>query len=279
MTTVARLSRSPIRELCSAVWLNHDPARCWVAVYFAYYDASGMEKKPDEPLAVAGIVAREDKWLKLEREWLALLKTVPLERLHMTDFKQGVGPYAALRADPKRELKFLRTMVDIIVQRIDHCFVVRLIPADLQRVNRDYKIIEHFGGAYALTASSCCGLVDMWMDKVRPGCAVHHILEGGDKGRGHFLRLQETSNNPAQLKPAQDPKTGKWFVPFQVADAFVHEHWLDVKRRMANDPRNRRGLLLAMRRRLHVTPKMIDEEVLRAACEEHPEMFPRRTPR
>lgn len=276
MSTQCRTrSYAALSHLCNAYWLNHDPARCWVIAYTAYYDASGQEGEVDAPLVVAGVIAREDKWNKLEVDWKAHLAKFGVPYLHMKEWNKKGGQYAALRSDPEAERDFLDGTVRLTKKHVNKIFFVRLIPADFHALTDEFMLPEAVGGPYALTASATISHIERWMKLKHPGQRILHLVEDGDDGQHHLHQMQRNEPNPAIIRPSIDER-GERLVPFQVADCLAYEHRLDVKRRWERDKRDRRQFLIRQRLQLPISPLQIDQEVIRHLCEQSPEMFPRR---
>jgi hypothetical protein len=262
-----------VRSLCRAVWLNHDPERCYLAVYFAYYDASGNQDH-ESALIVAAVVAREDKWLKMELAWKRHLAAFDVPYVHMKEFAGG-APFAALRADHVRQKLFFDGLQRLSKTNLNKVFLKRIVPSDFEAMRHEYDV-SLMGGAYAIAAHACIAEVEMWIAAKGDQSRVLHIVEQGDVGQSGLMRLQALEANPAVVRPKLDPVEQSHFVPFQVADWFAYEHAVDVRRRLANDKRNRRASVIAQRLNVPISATMIDQEILRLMCEDNPELLPRR---
>src|SRR6266705_640883 len=108
---------SPIRHLAWALWLNHNPARRYLIVFTTYagfFDASG--KKRDPVLYVSGFISTEEKWLRFEKQWKALLRQFGIKGMfHTSDYVRGAGEdYRQFLNDDVRRIAFETKAVTII---------------------------------------------------------------------------------------------------------------------------------------------------------------------
>jgi len=222
--TPTRGGYSFIRHLAWSLLLNHDPKRCIVTAFTAHYDASGSEadKQPEDVLVVVGLLANEYKWLRFEREWLAVLKTYKVPYFHRKelgdDRRKGVGVYAKWANDEDTPRKFVRALVKVIRRQTHKTFCLGLVLEDYAYVNSIYQLREGVGSPYVLAAARCYDRVNAWGREHYPKNKSLHIFEEGDCGQKDFLKLAKTLGHRPQTMPKKDKETGEWFIPFQGAD-------------------------------------------------------------
>src|SRR6185312_10604075 len=132
---------SLFRHAVRAVWLNRDPSNCRVALFHAYYDASGTEHQPGSLLAVAGVVASVEQWEAIERDWRTVLTECGVPHLHMNEFAHSTGAFAQgwKRNEPKRAA-FLARLIGALRSRIEYATVFDVLPADFDEVDKEYRL-------------------------------------------------------------------------------------------------------------------------------------------
>ena len=131
---------SPIRHLALSVWLNHDPEGRHLAMYTAYYDASGVQRELDGVLLVAGVLASVDRWLEFESAWGKVLADNHVSHLHMKHFAHSTDEFTSWKGDEARRAKFLGALIEVLSSTLEVGFVVRMRPADFHAVNRRYEL-------------------------------------------------------------------------------------------------------------------------------------------
>ncbi len=251
--------------------MNHDPESCWMAVYSAYYDASGSETAPDEPIVVTGVVGKEAGWLALERAWLAVLRAHNVPYIHMKEIEYGKSPFVGTA---KNHALFNR-LVRVIKDHTRKTFHIRLVPSDVAAVAVEYDL-SLAGGAYALAAQAAIANVDNWFRAHTKPAPLHHFVEKGDTGQQHFRRLQSAEEDPATILPSKSPITGERFVPFQVADFLGYEHRRAMKYQLRDGQIEMRESLAVILKNLPVDRFMVDQEMLVKLCNDNPDLLPRR---
>src|SRR4051812_11384869 len=81
-------------RLAAIVWPgSYDPTQRVMAVFKAYYDASGKEKTPGR-VVVAGVLATVEKWAGFERSWDKVLTEYGISFHHHKDYVASNGDYA-----------------------------------------------------------------------------------------------------------------------------------------------------------------------------------------
>lgn len=196
MSTATRVPYSPVRHLAYLIWPNHDPARCFMAVFNAYFDASGdaAAKGKAQALVVAGFVATIKKWQKFERAWPALLEEYNIPSpLHMTDFMAIKGRYKSWSGDAATQESFRLAAVAVLKRHTNKPFVAAVTIPDLHRMFDEYEIPEPVPRQpFAFCALLACdGLFGWAQNRFRAGTVhgsddVEILFETGDLHRGAF---------------------------------------------------------------------------------------------
>src|SRR5207245_5801177 len=91
---------SELRHMAWSIWLNHDPANCYMLILqsrftrsdakecTAYFDAAGDRREPI--FFVSGFVGSEKGWLQFEKKWASLLDEYDIKKpFHTTDYISG----------------------------------------------------------------------------------------------------------------------------------------------------------------------------------------------
>jgi hypothetical protein len=266
---------SPIRHLARAIWLNHDPARCWLAAFTIYYDASGTELT-GRPLVLAGLLSTELKWRRFEREWREFLASYSVPYLHMKEYAFSRGPFATWKGDEEKRAAFLREGIKVIKRRIHMTFVSHVMPEDYQEVDKLYDLRTLPEHLFSVVSIGAVNRVTDWVKGRHPGCPLHHVFEAGDAGLGVFFRHAPGDLSPSMsILPARDPLTGDWFTPFQAADLVAYEFRLAIEHKLAGKTQPRKAFheLVKM---LPTGAIYLDRKGLIEVCKRQPEMFPPR---
>ena len=267
---------SPIRHLAWALWLNHNPARCYLTVattFAGFFDASG---KPQDPvLYVSGFLSTEKKWLRFEKEWRALLNHFEIKGLfHTADYVRGVGDdYRQFLHNDERRIEFERKAIAIIKRNTLKPFSYGIILADHREMVARYELPYGFERPY-----SFCGLqgvywIVLWMKK-KKGLSledkVHLIYEDGDEDRGRF---SDAMRRDFGVRPNFLPKDKVH--PFSAADILAWRHARLIREHEAQAPRPRREFFGGLFKQLpHDSCGFYNRRVLISFCEE--KSFPRR---
>ncbi len=78
-----------------------------MTVFQAFFDAAG---DPDDPnvhvFGLAGWIAPEARWRRLERAWKKVCDREGVTGLHMRDFAHSIGEYAGWKDDGDRRKQF-----------------------------------------------------------------------------------------------------------------------------------------------------------------------------
>jgi len=70
-----------------------------------------------------------------------------------------------------------------------------------------------------------------------PEDPVRHVIEKGDDGQEALSALAKIEGIGITVEPNQDPKTGRFLVPFQAADLIAYEHRPFVRLTLEDNPR------------------------------------------
>ena len=184
--------------------------RAWMAVFVAYFDASG---DPDDPacrvLTVAGWIAPEAKWRRLERAWKAVCGREGVSGLHMKDFAHSRHEFTTWKGDEPRRQRFLSDLAQIIRHYTNREFSHSMFLDGYRAVNAQYELRERVGSPYALGAWLSISAVQDWMRKTHPDDDVLFVFEKGDGDEGAIIGQRVFSRICGSLPaPGADPAYG-----------------------------------------------------------------------
>jgi hypothetical protein len=245
-----------------------------MTVYQAFYDASGSETAPNEPLVVTGVLAKQSGWAQLDEAWNRGLTKYGLPYIHLTELVNPKSPHHPLLDDAN----FFRTFVQPIKQFTLKTFYVRLIPADFTLVGLEYDLKSGYGGAYAITAATALQIIEKWW-RARSSRVdeLQHYFEHGDRGQATLRPYLAAHEGTAEILTARDEASGRYVIPFQVADICGYGHRKHVKEYLAGSgklPPKQVGLF---QRHLPFGQFMMTADHLRDTCTNYPLAFPKRT--
>jgi hypothetical protein len=255
VTLARRPAYSPIRHLAWSIWLNHDPARCHLAIFTAYFDASGHPDATGRApaLFVSGFVASEQKWLRFETEWLALLDKYGITPpFHMTDFEAGKGQYAALKNKPAECEAFRAAAIRVMTRSTNKALSVGVVVPDFRRWLEEYEVAPDVPRhPYPWCAMEACRLVVRWAgNRVKAGKSrlsdqVKFVFQYGDKHQGAFAAA-------AKRKYGQVPifLDSEGVTPFQACDFLAWEHRRWLSNRSPQAPARPRDSVMELARRI-----------------------------
>lgn len=242
--TTPRLERdySPVRHLAWALWLNHDPARCYMLQYASNYDAGGS-KDSEAPLVVAGLVGNERRWRRFEREWEGLLGEYQIPYLHMKEFNSSKPPFESFKGNQQKRDRFCYHATQIIQRGVNKVIGHGVMPSDYWAVNERYRLDDFWGNCYTMAAVGCTMLVDGWMSTTHPGQAYEHIVSKGDSGQG-FMRhtASRAGRMDVNFRERKNPITGRYWRPFEACDFVAWEfarEWGEQRKEQAGLDRAR----------------------------------------
>ncbi|MET0399740.1 MAG: hypothetical protein ABW277_23330 [Longimicrobiaceae bacterium] len=229
VATKAPAQGSSLRHLAMILFGNRDLARCDLAFFTAYFDASGhpADSNLGASLFFSGFVSTAEKWLRFEKAWLALLADNGIEPpFHMADFEAGEGQYARWRGDFAGRQVFLHKAAAVIRRHTRKPFSHGIVIADLQRMYDTYEFPENERReAFPWCGVLVLGKVLAWARKgVRQGNmrgddTIEFVFEDGDKHRGQFMDLAEET-----YKILPIPRKKNQHLQFDACDLLAWEH-------------------------------------------------------
>lgn len=243
-----------------------------MAMYTAYYDASGSQRDPSGPMVAVGLVARKSRWTRFEREWGAMLKEHRIPKLHMKELYTGKPPYASLKGNPVRTRQLLERAASITARAVNKPFSISLDLAGYREVNREYRLKEADGGPYAFVTVMCLSVLDMWLKRRHPHQPVEHIVEDGDIGQGDLVRILRKADFAVSIKPKKKPQSG-YSRPFEASD-FVA--WESRRILAAGKGYRLRPSAHALHRLITFNDKHFNADALRRMCAAKPDQYPLR---
>jgi hypothetical protein len=267
-----------------------------MAIWTAYYDASGKEHEVDKPLVIGAVVSTGEGWLQFEREWDDVLATYGMPYAHMSEVAQWSGPFAAwwkdrpdqkLRKDARRAA-FVARLASVIERNVRVMLGLHMRPSSFHAVNREYVLARKWcPSPFPLLARMCSWSVEEWMSRHHPGESLIHLIEAGDDGEGALRRAVAAGLPDVRLypTPAQDAATGKWVRQFEAADFLAYEHRLFAQRWYFDDDRynprtpgddNLRRSFGALALGERSLMRRVRKEELLKMCRTLPDLFPPR---
>lgn len=239
-----------------------------MASFTAYFDASG-HRDSGSVLFVSGFVSSNEKWLRFEAEWAALLHRYGIAPpFHMRQFAPAVGQYVTWKDDKARRERFLRAAIATIKRRTRKSFSSGVLLSDLRAVQQEYEVSESMRHPYALCGLTVIARVGEWVRRRNIVGSLTLAFEDGDDGKGRLInvleRMKPRKNVPIRFLSKTECRA------FDAADFLAWEH-----NRLARDAtsglRTRRASLLALIR--HVPHDgswgMHTRASLIAHCEQH----------
>lgn len=153
------MSYSFIRHFVRAI--HQSPQRdAQVAMYSAYFDASGTKRTP--VLTLGGFVSTVNKWERFEKEWARILKANGVSFFHMTEFASSKGEFADWKGDSERRKKFIDELIGCINLNTNKGFAASVVIADYDRVNSKHTLTESIGHPLAICGGVCIGAMRKW---------------------------------------------------------------------------------------------------------------------
>jgi len=265
----------PIDRLAAALWVNRSfPEVGRMALFTAYFDASG-EGQENQPLViVSGFVANFQQWGMFQSLWERAHREAGAELpFHMVDFmaacnnphyaqqKNARADYVRLAGNPQEAKKFLHHLALSEVTALS-CGISCMVPMKLYNEVNSVLYLRELLPPYALGARMCIEKLHQWEEKFEIEEPTEYIFESGDFEQGKFtsLMIDEGQNVPIY-------KSKNDFVGLQAADHYAWEQSYFIKKRQ-RDPnfvaRDDLGLLIYGIPKLHVEPSL---EKLIKLCE------------
>ena len=252
-----------------------------MAIYTAYYDASGTEGDRDRPLVVAGLLASVVGWRRLEREWEATLKRFKVPYSHMKEYAHSTGPFKKWKGKDEQRAAFLAALARALRHvRAGRAF--RVLPSDFYVVDREYDLSGvmnspgPLGGPYTVSAGNCIASFEVLRRKKHPRQEFEHVVAKGDQGQPRFDYLMRLEGIIPIIKPHKDPRTGRYLRPLEAADLVAYEIGLRISHLLTGSGRQLRKSLRAIQRSVPLRVKKQTQGTMREMCREHPDLFLRR---
>jgi hypothetical protein len=177
---------SLLRHIGRAVFFSRFSADLPVAMFTAYFDASGTKRT--QVLTVAGFVSHVKRWERFDQKWSAILRRNNVGSFHMTDFASSEGEFKSWRGKSELRRTFIADLVECVRQETKRGFAASVIVSEYEEVNRDYELSERAGTPYVMCATACLGGLNRWVGK-RDLSRSHAlvVVEDGDEDQGEFV--------------------------------------------------------------------------------------------
>ena len=217
--------RIPLAAIARAVFGQKRPSV--MAVFIAYFDASGRRNEPSgKALTVAGYASSESRWAKFEAEWLAALQAEDVAMLHMKDFAHFKGAFKAWRNDEAKRQRFLQSLIRIIKRRTLRGISATLLLEDYERINTLFPVRERVGSPYTIACMLAMAQTDRWMQRNhnKANDGLLFVFESGGGDQHDFRRfLSELPKDTYAVEPVFVRKSATAGVPLQAADYLAYE--------------------------------------------------------
>lgn len=260
VATESQAQGSSLRHLAMILFGNRDLARCNLAAFTAYFDASGSssDHHSGAVLFVSGFVATAQAWLDFEEEWRAFLAGHDLcVPFHMTDFEAGGRSYGKWKGKYAERQKFIAEATKIIKVHTLQAFSHGVVIEDFRRMFSEYEIPENqTDEPYPWCALNVCGKVLDWAERgieegsVQPTDKLEFVFEAGDLYRGKFLQFAKERYGflPVLKEKANKGRLHGEFPPFDAGDilAWEHRHFVGELARGFTNPYGPRQSLVNM---------------------------------
>ncbi len=219
---------SAVEHLAYSLWLNHNPKERHMAMFTAYFDASGhsADTGVGACLFVTGFVASVERWLEFETAWLGHLDENDIEPpFHMTDFISSKCQYASWKGQKAKRDTFLAKAVRIIKDHTRKPFSNGVVIEDLKRMFREFEVPAMPEEPYPWCAIQIFTFVNDWtksqlnQGRVNPLDHLEYVFETGDLYRGKFM---EIARDVYGITPKFMDKDS--CVPFQACDLVAWAH-------------------------------------------------------
>jgi len=177
---------SLLRHIGKAVYFGSYRDSQFMALFSAYFDASGNKRKT--VLTVAGFVSRVEKWDRFNEQWKAILKSEGVSSMHMTDFASSLGEFTSWKGQSERRKTFVAALANCIRRNTNKGFGNSVILKDYKSIDRDFTLHERVGQPYTLCARTCFGGLRRWAKKkkINPE-RILVFVEHGDEDQGELV--------------------------------------------------------------------------------------------
>src|SRR6266487_3317473 len=268
---------SILKHRARALWLNHNPARRYLALatsYFGFFDASG---KPQESvLYVSGFISTEEKWLRFEGTWKALLRQYGIEGwFHTSDYVRAAGEdYKQFRDNDALRSEFETKAVTTIKHHILKPFSYGVLLSDHREMVTRYEVPIGFERPYSFCAMQGVYFIWQWLEKKKRKKKgkktltlqdrVHLIYEDGDEDRGRF---SDAMYHDFKLRPSFAAKQRAH--PFSAADILAWRHARLIKVVKGEAPKPKREFFAGLFKQIpHASCGFYDRTTLESFCVE-----------
>jgi uncharacterized protein DUF3800 len=220
-----------------------------LSVVIAYFDESGAHGGPDDVFTLAGLVARDERWTRVEGFWDRQLKR---RTFHMTDFENRKGEFVGWPS-PKNRILLIASLADSLRGNITYAVAHSVIYKDFGEVfcpNLNHKKTLRF--AHGVLLLSCLAdIIRALLPALQSGGTISFVFEEREGVEGHATdRFHEFKRNGGlegffgtiAFRPKQS------FRGLQAADMLAYENFKFVTQRFAkNDGNPIRKLFIALR--------------------------------
>jgi len=220
----------------------------WLAVFIAYFDESGHHTAG--VLNVAGIVARERKWRRFERDWSRALRTHGIKGVfRMSQYENRQGEFADLTAHQRASL--IRDLAAVFNTTVEFGVNYGLVMQAFQDVIASYAGPEA-SNPYEWIFQTC--LEDIAAYARPKNERVACVFEDNELTRG---RLTQRYSEFIQAQNFDDvfgtltfsPKGAGSLLPLQAADMLAYEGYKQVTNQVVTpSERPMRKLLVSLMR-------------------------------
>ena len=176
-----------LRHVCQALFVRAYKESLPVAVFSAYFDASGNKRA--RVLTVAGFLSRVSKWERFDNEWADILSSEGVSAMHMTDFASSGGEFKSWRGQSDRRREFISRLSNCIRRNTNKGFASSVILADWREVDAEFMLSEA-GQPFTLCMRACLGGLARWATKrdIKTESMLVAI-EQGDDDQAELIRM------------------------------------------------------------------------------------------
>jgi hypothetical protein len=194
----------------------------------AYMDETGHSRNT-EFVGIAGLVASDERWQVLKRDWKNALKTYGIEWFHMTEFAHSTGQFKGWKRNEDRRREFFGKLVEIMkaTEGLPVGSVVSMV---------DYRSlgprVTPFLDPYYISFADCVRGAALLAELEPPEKKVAMVFaeqtEFSGRAKGLWNLLREKSDVGHRML-SYDVRSPKKIIPLQVADLVVYEigHFFD----------------------------------------------------
>lgn len=223
---------SPIEHLANALFLDHDPTQVLLFMpVIGYFDESASQKDT-KVMTIAGYVSTEEKWVKFEKSWLAVMQQYNVPYLHMKEFAPCTGVFKDWKGQEDKRKAFLADLIKVAKKNVHKGFVCSIRMQDFEEVNKEFHLVEHWGNAYSLMGMAVVTAVMEWKEKHFSHARIKYIFEDGYTGNHHLRRCLQKENLPYSFTPKKEKQSGviTYLAPFQLSDFLAWENQVAFSR-------------------------------------------------